>query len=272
MREEATVRLAPEGRPGGWVKGVVGRLVAEQLPPVHELAPVVATRPHGGPDGHHEPHAKRVKLAGHAERVRETHRVERLLAPGVASPRLPVQHDAVQRQPTTAVLAGDGEQVRLALIPLLRLHVAEGPPREHGRRPGQRPELSHDLVEARPEHHVVVQLLVDVAPEIRPEGVVVESDQRGAVEEDAVAAGRHEDRHGHLEVLLVEVLVLAAEVEHALLVRAQPVQGLPVGKAELELRVERRAVNDLPDAIHVDPHAVDVLAALMRGGSVELRP
>ena len=269
--EQAAVGLVPVQRASVAVEGIVCRPVAEEVASVGQLAPVVPARLQDGPDGDHQPHAECMQLLGHAAGVREPPGVQRLLAPQVTGPGLPVEHDAVERQPELPISTGDVEQLRLAGVALLRLDVAEGPLRGHRRSTGELTELRDDVVELGADDEVVVQLLVDIGPEIGAECVVVEGHQGRAVDEDAVAARRDEHGNRGFHVLLVEELVLAAEVEHALFVGAQPVECLAVSPFELELGVERPAVDHLAHVERVESQAVRVRAAVDGRGLVEDR-
>jgi hypothetical protein len=135
-------------------------------------------------------------------------------APQFAGPRHPVEHDAVERELAAAIFLHHFDQLRLRFVTFLRLDVAERPLRQQRRLAGERAQLVHDAVELRPVNEVVIQLVVDIAPEVGAERVVVKGHQRITVQQHAVPARGDEHRHDRLHVLLVEILVLAAQVQH----------------------------------------------------------
>ena len=110
---------------------------------------------------------------------------------------------------------------------------------------GQRADFVNDLIEFRTVDEVVIQFVVHVAPQVGAKGIVVERHQRAAVQEDAIAARGDQHRHDGLHVLLVQILVLPAQVEHALFVRAETVERLAVRPFEFQFGVIGLAVNHL---------------------------
>ncbi len=104
---------------------------------------------------------------------------------------------------------------------LLGLEVAECPAGQGRYLAGQRPDASDDRVDLRAEDEVVVQLVVGLGPEAGPVPVVGERGERTAVPEHSVAGDGNDDRGSHLQVLLVQVLLVSAVVEDAFFVLAR---------------------------------------------------
>ena len=103
----------------------------------------------------------------------------------------------------------------------------------------------HDLVEFGTVDEVIIQFVVHIAPQVGAKGIVVERHQRAAIQKDAITARGNQHRHDCLHVLLVKILMLAAQIEHALFVRAQTVERLAVSPFEFQFGVVGLAVNHL---------------------------
>src|SRR5579875_4158705 len=69
--------------------------------------------------------------------------------------------------------------------------------------------------------------------------------QRAAIEKHAIAARRNQKRHGCLQILLIQLAAFAAKIAITLFMRAEPEKRFVLRKAELQLRFEGVAVEDL---------------------------
>ena len=93
--------------------------------------------------------------------------------------------------------------------------------------------------------------------------------QRVAVQQHTIPAGG--DQHGNdcLHVLLVQVLMLAAQVQHTFFVRTQAVERLVVSPLEPQPGVVGLPIDDLAHVPRADAHAINVLIVLGHGCVVE---
>ena len=166
-------------------------------------------------------HVHAVQLVYRALEVGIARGVGRLLAPLALGPGLPVLHHAVHRYTAAAVFAGDAHQLLAACVVLLGLHIAHGPARQHGRVAREQAQRAHHAVKLRAVYHEVIHLVRRVGRKVAAKRVVVEHLRAAAVVEQRPAARGHQHGAGYLEVVLVQELMAAPVVEHALLVLAQ---------------------------------------------------
>ena len=168
-----------------------------------------------------------MQLLDHAGRIGVARLVEFVAAPLARQPVLPVLDDGVERHLHLTVFRRDAEQFVLRRIVFLRLPQAPRPARHHGRRAGQAAVALDHVVEFRAVHEVVI----DAAARLRADQDRGARRQAGfhfrdgrVVPQDAEALGRHEHRHGHVAVRLLQARDGAAVIEQAVLVLAQAVQ------------------------------------------------
>ena len=160
VAEQALFGLLPVQARAVRAEGVIGGLVAQQEAVVFHFLPVGAAWTHNRPDGDHQAGIEGVQVGHHAVGVGEALGVKRLLPPQIAGPRLPVQHDAVERQLAAAVLPHDFDQLILRDVALFGLDIAKRPLGQHRRMPGQPADFVDDLVEFGAVEEVIVQLVV----------------------------------------------------------------------------------------------------------------
>ena len=151
-----------------------------------------------------------MELLDHGLRVRETAFIIAFLAPEVISPGKPVQHDAVRADAFFSRTPGHIQDLLFRLKPLLGLHIAEGPLRQHGGLAGQNAVIFYGAVHS-PAHDIVIQLLIRL--DIDMGNILLIPEDHGAVgiHKKTVALGRNDKGYRDLTISLLEIQRLSPE-------------------------------------------------------------
>ncbi len=147
-----------------------------------------------------------MELVGKGGGVGEADGVEGFLAPaGAVGPGLPVEDDDVEWDGAAAVFADDFCHFAGVDVSLFGLHVTEEPLGWEWSLASEEMVVAGEVVEFLAADEVEVELVDDVGPPVGAEGVVVEGQEGGAVEQNSVASGGDEAGDYGFHVLLVEL-------------------------------------------------------------------
>ena len=104
---------------------------------------------------------------------------------------------------------------------------------------------SDNRIEIRSIDEIKVHFIIDVRPHIRSEGVIMENHERIAIQQDSISARGNQNWNCNFHILLIKILVLPAQIEHALFMRTETVKRFPISPFEFQLGMVGLTVNHL---------------------------
>ena len=192
----------------------------------------------------------------HILHVGEPLSVKGLLSPFSVLPGEPVQHQRVQPELPFPVALRHRKDLLLGLVPLLGLDISVGPLRQERGLPGQITVAADHLVQIFPRDKIIIHFRIRFRIEIRAVLGILKNSRASGREQKSVISVGNKERNGDLAVGLMQILHGAPQVQHTLLVLAQPVEAFLFLKSQMQPGMVQLLVKFLLYLPHHFFHAV----------------
>ena len=137
--------------------------------------------------------------------IRKPVYVKRFLSPHAILPAHPVQNDPVQSQSAASVFCRYLQDFLLTFVSFLRLYIAKGPLRQHGRFAGEKTISSYHPLRTSPIHKIKIQFSVTFRIQVASIHSILENHGAVGVHQYTVSLIRYQHGNGYFAVFLMHI-------------------------------------------------------------------